>query len=50
MKKNLKKFAAHITAMLNRLGEDFDMILLDETQPYPADVTGSNPYDDDLFV
>ncbi len=50
MKKLVKSAVKRITAALNRLGEDFDMLLMEDILPYPSDRTGSDSYDDELFV
>ena len=50
MKQIMKKAAERITAALNRLGEDFDMLLMEDILPYPSDMTGSDSFDDELFV
>ena len=50
MKHIMKRLARRITCALNRLGEDFDMILLEDVLPYPADMTGYDTFDDELLV
>lgn len=50
MKQIMKKAVNRLTAALNRLGEDFDMLLLEDILPYSSDVTGSDSFDDELLV
>ena len=50
MKQIVKTVAKRITAVLNRLGEDFDMLLLEDILPDPADMAGNDLFDDELFV
>lgn len=50
MKQFMKEIASRITAALNRLGEDFDMLLVDNGMPFYADMTGYEPFEEELFV
>ncbi len=50
MKQILKQLAKRITAALNRMGEDFDMLLMDDILPYYTDMTGFESFDEELFV
>lgn len=50
MKQILKRTAKRLTAILNRLGEDFNMLLLEDVLPYPADSLDYESFDEELFV
>lgn len=50
MKQILKHVARKITAALNRLGEDFDMLLMDDILPYPLERSDFDTFDDELLV
>lgn len=50
MKQIVKRIAKRITVALNRMGEDFDMLLLEDILPYPSDMSGYDSFDDELFV
>ena len=50
MKRILEQVAKKITAAMNRLGEDFDMLLLEDILPYPAETANRETFDEELFV
>lgn len=50
MQQILKQAAKRLTAAMNRLGEDFNMILLDDILPYPSDMTGYDTFDEESFM
>ena len=50
MKQILKQLAQRVTASLNRLGEDFNMVLINEGMAFYADMAGFEQLDEELFV
>lgn len=50
MKRTMKEIARRITAVLNRLGEDFDMLLMEDILPYPSDLTMTDVFDDERLA
>ena len=50
MKHTWKKLAARISAFLDRLGEDFDMLLVDDSTAFYTDMTGFDLFEEELFA
>ncbi|MBR5618689.1 MAG: hypothetical protein IKW76_03040 [Clostridia bacterium] len=50
MKQTLKKLAERISAFLDRMGEDFDMLLVDDSMSFYADMTGFELFEEELFA
>lgn len=50
MKMIVKNAVKQIADVLNRLGEDFDMLLMEDVLPYPSDMTCSDSFEDERFV
>ncbi len=50
MKQVLRELAKRITRAMDRLGEDFNMLLMEDILPYPSDPDDREPFDDELFV
>ena len=50
MKEFLRQVARKLTSAMNRLGEDFDMLLMDDILAYPSDMSDYDTFEDELFV
>lgn len=50
MKKMFKRFAAKLTAFLNRLGEDYDMGFIDEWTGLTSDDAYTDQIEDGLYA